>query len=98
MQYLLKTTDIDLSKILSWQTKILGEKVVKSDKCMDDSQLLRARALAAPLSLCLCLRLTVHKICSRCFPTETLEIGLKGPSIYYGEGVSMHGEGVGVAK
>ena len=33
-------TGIDLSKILGGQTKILGEKVVKSDKCMGDSQLL----------------------------------------------------------
>ena len=33
-------TGVDLSKILGRQTKILGEKVVKSDKCMDVSQLL----------------------------------------------------------
>ena len=37
-----------MSKILSGQTKIRGEKVVKSDKCMGDSQLLGACARAAP--------------------------------------------------
>ena len=35
-----KATGVDLSKILGGQTKILGEKVVKSDKCMGVSQLL----------------------------------------------------------
>ena len=39
---------VDLSKILGGQTKRLGEKVVKSDKCMGVSQLLGARAGAAP--------------------------------------------------
>jgi len=33
-------TGIDLSKILGGQTKILGEKVIKSDKCIGISQLL----------------------------------------------------------
>ena len=42
-------TGVDLSKILGGQTKILGgQKVVKSDKCMGVSQLLGARARAAP--------------------------------------------------
>ena len=42
-------TGVDLSKILGEQIKILGEqKVVKSDKCMGVSQLLGARARAAP--------------------------------------------------
>ena len=41
--------DVDLSKILGGKTKLLGEqKVVKSDKCMGASQLLGARARAAP--------------------------------------------------
>ena len=41
---------------LGGQIKILGgAKVVKSDKCMGVSQLLGARARAAPLSLRLCL-------------------------------------------
>ena len=40
-QYAQYTTGVDLSKILGRQTKILGgQKVVKSDKCMDVSQLL----------------------------------------------------------
>src|SRR6218665_3468309 len=43
-------TGVDLSKILGGQTKILGEKVVKSDKCMGVSQLLGARSRAAPQS------------------------------------------------
>jgi len=38
----LLTTGVDLSKILG------GQKVVKSDKCMGVSQLLGARARAAP--------------------------------------------------
>src|SRR6218665_975143 len=33
-------TGVDFSKILGGKTKILREKVVKSDKCMDVSQLL----------------------------------------------------------
>jgi len=38
-----------LATILGGQTKILGgAKVIKSDKCMCDSQLLGARAWAAP--------------------------------------------------
>ena len=37
-------TGVELSKILGGWTKILGEKVVKSDKYMGDSQLLGARA------------------------------------------------------
>jgi len=39
---------VDLSKILGGQIKILGEKVVNSDKCMGVSQLLGARDWAAP--------------------------------------------------
>ena len=35
-----KCTSVDFSKILGGKTKILREKVVKSDKCMDVSQLL----------------------------------------------------------
>ena len=41
------TTGVDLSKILVGQTKILGGKVVKSDKYIGVSQLLGARARAA---------------------------------------------------
>jgi len=42
-------TGVVLSKILGRQTKVLGGKVVKSDKCMRVSQLLSgARARAAP--------------------------------------------------
>ena|SRR6218665_3869023 len=41
-------TGVDLSKILDGQFKILGEKVVKTDKCMVVSQLLGAYARAAP--------------------------------------------------
>ena len=41
-------TGVDLSEKLGGQTKILGEKVVKSDKYMGVSQLLGARARAAP--------------------------------------------------
>jgi len=41
-------TGVDLSKILDGQFKILGEKVVKTDKCMVVSQLLGACARAAP--------------------------------------------------
>jgi len=37
-----------LSKILDWQTKILGAEGDKSDKCMGASQLLGARARAPP--------------------------------------------------
>ena len=37
--YSSRSTGVDLSKILGGQTKILGGKVVKSDKCMDVSQL-----------------------------------------------------------
>src|SRR6218665_435577 len=45
----LESTGVDLSKILGRQTKILGrQKVVKSDKYMGVSQLLGARARAAP--------------------------------------------------
>ena len=47
-------TDVDLAKLLVGQTKILGGNVVKSDKCMGDSQILEARGPAAPLSLHLC--------------------------------------------
>ena len=70
-------TGVDLSKILGGQTKILwGQKVVKSDKCMGVSQLLGARARAAPLSLRLCycagfiktLGLCQHK-CLNCHRT-----------------------------
>ena len=44
-------TGVDLSKLLGGQTKILAEqKDVKSDKCIGDSQLLGARARAAPKS------------------------------------------------
>ena len=43
-----RDTGVDLSKILGGIIKILGEKVVKSDKCMGVSQLLGARARAAP--------------------------------------------------
>ena len=44
-----KRTGIDLSKILGGQTKIFGgQKEIKSDKCMGVSQLLGARARAAP--------------------------------------------------
>ena len=43
------TTGVDLSKILSGQTKLL--EGAKSDKCMGVSQLLGARAWAAPPSL-----------------------------------------------
>jgi len=45
----LMPTGVDLSKILRghW-ANIRGEKVVKSDKCMGDSQLLGARARAPP--------------------------------------------------
>src|SRR6218665_2902937 len=42
------STGVDLSKILGGQTKILGEKVVKSDKCMGDSQLLGGHVLGLP--------------------------------------------------
>src|SRR6218665_2904269 len=41
-------TGVDLSKIFGVQSKILGGKVVKSDKCMGVSQLLGAGARAAP--------------------------------------------------
>jgi len=41
------TTGVDMSKILGGQTKILGGKVVKSDKFMGVPQLLGARDLAA---------------------------------------------------
>src|SRR6218665_1006018 len=34
------STGVDLSKILGWQTKILGEKAMKNDKCMVVSQLM----------------------------------------------------------
>jgi len=44
----LTLTGVDLAKILGGQTKTLGEKVVKSDKYMGDSQLLGARIRAAP--------------------------------------------------
>jgi len=47
-------TGVDLSKILGGQTKILGEKVLKGDRCMSVSQLLGARAWAAHQSLHLC--------------------------------------------
>jgi len=41
-----------LVKNIGWEKpKILGDKVVKSDKCMGVSQLLGARARAAPQSL-----------------------------------------------
>ena len=40
-------TGVDLSKILGGQTKILGRKVIKSDKCMGVSQSLGACAQAA---------------------------------------------------
>jgi len=39
---------VDLSKILGGQTKILGEKVVKSDKCMGVSQLLGGTCPVCP--------------------------------------------------
>ena len=53
-------TGVDLSKILGGQTKILGrQKVVKSDKCMDVSQLLGARARAVPSQS---LRLCLHNV------------------------------------
>src|SRR6218665_956680 len=42
------STGIDLSKILVGKPKYWGQKVVKSDKCMGVSQLLGARARAAP--------------------------------------------------
>ena len=42
---------LDLSKVLGGQTKILGGKVVKSEKCMGVSQLLEVRARAPPPSL-----------------------------------------------
>jgi len=45
----LEGAGIDLLKILGGQTKILGgQKVVISNKCMGDSQLLGARARDAP--------------------------------------------------
>jgi len=48
-------TGVDLSKILGGQTKILGgAKDGKSDKRVGVSQLLGARARAAPQSLRLC--------------------------------------------
>jgi len=45
-------TGIDLPKVLG-QTEILGENVIKADKCMGVSQLLGVCARAAPQSLCL---------------------------------------------
>ena len=46
---LLSVTGVDLSKILRGKPKYWGgQKVVKSDKCMGVSQLLGARARAAP--------------------------------------------------
>ena len=42
-------TRVDLSKILGWQSEILGEqKVVKSDKCTGDSQLLEGLVPGLP--------------------------------------------------
>ena len=41
-------TGIDFSKIFGGQNKILGRKMVKSDKCMGVSQLLGARAGLPP--------------------------------------------------
>ena len=45
-------TGVDLSKILRghW-ANIRGEKVVKSDKCMGDSQLFEGTCPGCPLSL-----------------------------------------------
>src|SRR6218665_540426 len=42
-------TGVDLSKILGGQTKILGENMVKSNKCMDVSQLLEGTCPDCPL-------------------------------------------------
>jgi len=49
----LQSTNIDLSKILVGQTKILGGKVVRSDKCTGVSQLW-GKVSGLPLSLRLC--------------------------------------------
>src|SRR6218665_2211252 len=46
-------TGVELSKILGGQIKILGGKMIKSDKCMGVSELLGARA-GLPPSLRLC--------------------------------------------
>ena len=45
---LLPATGVDLSKILGEQTKILGGKVVKGDKCVAFLNYWEARARAAP--------------------------------------------------
>jgi len=41
-------TGVDLTKILGEETKTLGEKVVKSDKCMGVSQLLWGTCPGSP--------------------------------------------------
>ena len=41
------STGVDLPKILGGQTKIRGQKMVKSDKCTGVFQILGARARAA---------------------------------------------------
>ena len=45
------STGGNLSNILGGQNKILGQKGIKSDKCMGISQLLGARSRAVPQSL-----------------------------------------------
>src|SRR6218665_677456 len=63
-------TGVDLSESLGRIIKILGEKLVKSDKCMGVSQLLGARAWAAlkvfAYVCCMsstCLKLNVCRAC-----------------------------------
>jgi len=63
-----KATGVDLAKILSGQTKIWGRE--KGDKCMCVSQLLGARARAAPQSLQLCPRQSSRIAWRRLFKAE----------------------------
>src|SRR6218665_2237678 len=62
--YIHAYTGVDLSKILGGQTKILGgQKVIKSDKCMVDSQLLEGTCPGChqtSQSLRLCMHTHIH--------------------------------------
>src|SRR6218665_3971464 len=87
------STGIDLSKILGGQTKILGgKKVVKSDKCMGDSQLMGGTCPGCPPKStpmatieCFSTNLFVRQsILISCSPTEPY------PSLHHVFGMTYH--------
>ena len=74
------STGVDFSKILGGKTKILREqKVIKSDKCMCVSQLLGARARAAPKSQCLWEHLPYDQAYLYAFPLRLSTTRIRVP-------------------